>query len=82
MAWGVKKVEEKRKQFILECKSSQIAISDLCQSYNISRTTAYKWLNRFHHEGESGLFDRSRARKTQPQQTPKEIIDLYSGIKI
>lgn len=81
MAWGVKKVEEKRKQFILESRQDTVSISDLCLAYDISRTTAYKWLDRFEAEGEAGLSDRSRARKTQTHQTPQEIIDLILKLK-
>jgi putative transposase len=82
MAWGVTKVEEKRKQFILECNQKLISISDLCHAYSISRATAYKWLERFRKEGEAGLCNRSRARKTQAHQTPKEIIDLILELKL
>lgn len=82
MAWGVKKVEEKRKQFILEVSQGIVSISDLCLAYDISRTAAYKWLDRFQNEGEAGLSDRSRARKTQPHQTPQKIIDLILDLKL
>lgn len=81
MAWGVIEVEERRKQFILESKQGIVTISDLCQAYSISRTTAYKWLSRFNQEGEPGLLDKSRARKTQPHRTEKEIIDLILELK-
>jgi putative transposase len=82
MAWGVKKVEEKRKQFILEARQGIVSISDLCHAYDISRTTAYKWLDRFEIEGEAGLSDRSRARKAQSHQTPQEIVDLILNLKL
>jgi putative transposase len=82
MAWGVAKVEDKRKQFILECQQKSISVSDLCSIYKISRTTAYKWLDRFHKEGESGLFDKSRARKTQAHQTSSEIVDTIVELKV
>lgn len=81
MAWGVKKVEEKRKQFIFEAAQGCASITDLCHDYDISRTTAYKWLNRYQIEGDEGLFDRSRARKTQPSRTPQEVIDLILQLK-
>ena len=82
MAWGVTKVEKKRKQFILECQQMLTSLSDLCSTYKISRTTAYKWLDRYHQEGEPGLSDRSRARKTQAHQTSQEIIDSIVELKV
>lgn len=39
----------------------------------VSRTTAYRWWNRYQTEGEAGLFDRSSRPHTSPNQTPSEV---------
>jgi putative transposase len=81
MVWGVTKVEDQRKQFILDHESCQISMSALCQAYEISRETGYKWLERFRNEGEAGLCDRNRARKTQAHQTSDKAIQLIIELK-
>jgi putative transposase len=48
-------------------------VTDLCREYGISRKTAYKMRARFEELGPRGLFDLSRARKTQKSRTPLEV---------
>jgi transposase InsO family protein len=45
------------------------SISELARSFNVSRKTVYKWLDRYSKEGDKGIFDRSR----RPVNTPKAI---------
>ena len=44
----------------------------MCEHFNIGRTTAYKWLKRFHCEGKDGLRDRSRRPHSSPNRTALE----------
>ena len=39
----------------------------------VSRTTAYRWWNRYRIEGDAGLFDRSSRPHTCPHRTPAEL---------
>lgn len=39
----------------------------------VSRTTAYRWWNRYQTEGEAGLYDRSSRPWSCPHQTPAEL---------
>jgi putative transposase len=48
-------------------------VTDLCREFGISRKTAYKMRARFEELGPRGLFDLSRARKTQRARTPPEV---------
>lgn len=52
----------------------------------MSRTTAYRWWNRYVTEGEAGLFDRSSRPLSCPHQTPAEVeelvVDLRRGEKL
>jgi transposase len=50
------------------------SITELCARYGISRKTAYKWIERYRHEGEAGLADRSRRPHRSPQATDPEVI--------
>lgn len=48
----------------------------LCRQLQISPSTAYKWLERFAHEGLEGLSDRSRRPRHSPGQSAPEIEQL------
>jgi transposase len=37
-----------------------MSVADLCRAYEISRRTAYRWINRYSETGPEGLVDRSR----------------------
>jgi len=69
MAWRVAKVEENRKEFIEQVYASEKNITDLCSEFQISRKTAYKWIQRYKDDGNEGLKDRSRAPHSQPGKT-------------
>lgn len=82
MAWGKVKVEDKRKQFIEDCLAGRLSKTDLCHVYDISRPTGDKWLNRFLLEGDTGLNNRSRARKNQSQQTSVIMVKKILSLKM
>lgn len=48
-------------------------IRRLARQYNISPTTAYKWIDRFNTHGAEGLKDRSRRPLNSPRRTDGEI---------
>lgn len=80
MPWEETTAMEERVRFVENFESALYSVSELCERYGISRKTAYKWLERYGREGESGLKDRSRAPKTSPSRTPacvaQPLIDL------
>ena len=47
MPWESKTVEKLRKEFIQKAIQKEISLSALCREYEISRPTAYKWIERF-----------------------------------
>jgi putative transposase len=59
---------EERLKFVLEAIDTKrkLTFSDLCQIYNISTKTGYKWVNRYSEKGKEGLRDESRAPKNHP----------------
>jgi len=52
-----------------------LSISELSRQYNISRKTAYKWIERYLEEGSPGLVDRSRRPRVSPHQTPTKLVE-------
>jgi putative transposase len=63
-----------RTQFIADYLRGLITISELCREYEISRKTAYKWIDRYEAEGAAGLVDRSRRPHHFPNATPDELV--------
>lgn len=76
MAWRVNDVECVRKEFIKRCLLDLMNFSNLCQEYGISRTTGYKWLDRYHEGGIKNLTDRPRRPKNRPNDTAPEVVKL------
>ena len=63
MPWRNMSIIDARKNFVREalCINRRLSMLDLCQNYNISTKTGYKWIERFLKDGEKGLKDLSRA---------------------
>lgn len=75
MTWRDVTVEEERYQFVQEALNSNtnILFQELCEKFNISPKTGYKWLDRFLEQGIAGLKDQSRARLTQSEKITKDV---------
>ncbi|MCB2218291.1 MAG: helix-turn-helix domain-containing protein, partial [Desulfobulbaceae bacterium] len=56
MPWKETTAMEQKIEFITEWRSGQFAITELCRAFGISRTTAYKYINRFQEKGIEGLY--------------------------
>ena len=74
-------MEEQRKLFIEKYLENQELIIDLCDEFDISRTTAYKWINRFRLEGYVGLKDKSKAPHNQTCKVSEEVEKLILQTK-
>jgi transposase InsO family protein len=61
-------MSEKR-EFISLAVLEDANISRLCRYFQVSRKTAYKWLERYRREGKMGLVERSRRPRSSPGQT-------------
>lgn len=83
MAWRNITVEEERFRFIQEVLNPSISISfeQLCEKYNISTKTGYKWFNRFLERGQEGLKDKSRSRLSFPERISEEIEKVIISIR-
>ena len=73
MPWKETCAVEEREDFIDAARAKSMPFSVVCASYGISRETGYKWLERYHQLGVSGLADRSRAPKRRPWALSREM---------
>ncbi|MCH7869991.1 MAG: IS481 family transposase [Myxococcales bacterium] len=64
---------KQRQQFFRDYASGQWSMSELCDRYQISRPTGYKWIDRIEREGLEAADDRSRAPDRHPNRTPEKI---------
>lgn len=71
MPWKESCAVDQRTEFALRAFEDGVNFVELCREFNISRTTGYKWKQRFLDEGKQGLWDRSR----RPQSCPNEIAE-------
>jgi transposase InsO family protein len=56
-------------------------MTELCERYQISRKTGYKWLDRYRLEGAAGLRERSHAARVHGRATPQNIVDAIVGLR-
>jgi transposase InsO family protein len=67
MPWKESHALEQRNGFITEWLKGEQSITELSEVFEISRKTAYKWLERFDKGGRGGLSNASRAPHHSPQ---------------
>jgi transposase InsO family protein len=60
MPWKSKCSKEQRWEFIRQWLRRKIGVTQLCRRWQISRKTAYKWIDRFQERGRFGLADQPR----------------------
>ena len=65
--------KKQRQHFYRDYASGQWSMSELCDRYQISRPTGYKWVDRIEAEGLKAVEDRSRAPNRNPNRTPEHV---------
>lgn len=73
MAWKESTKMSSRLEFVHLALKPGANVSELCRQFEISRKTAYKWIERYAAEGPDGLQDKSRRPHTSPASTPREV---------
>jgi len=73
MPWQEVSALSLKYEFVTFAQQEGCNISQLCKSYNISRKTGYKLLNRFNELGAEGLLDLSRRPHHSPLKSPETI---------
>lgn len=66
---------EERLKFVLEAQSrnKKITFIELCENYNITPKTGYKWINRYHENGKAGLQDLPTTPINQPTKISENV---------
>jgi transposase-like protein len=75
-------VREQKQQFIEDYLADDYSVSELAERFNISRKTAYKWINRFSEDGKKGLEDRDRRPASCPWSTDEKVRTVILGLSI
>ena len=73
MPWKERTKMDEKLFFIRDYETDQFTVTELVEEYEISRKTAYKYINRFKEEGLDGLQIRSTRPLTSPHKIPNEI---------
>src|ERR1700675_4619276 len=72
---------DERVSFIADQRTGLWTMTELCERYEVSRKTGYKWLHRYRLEGAAGLVERSRAARVHGRATPQNIVDAIVGMR-
>ena len=75
MAWQETSLMDQRMQLIVDYQRGLQSVTELADRFDISRKTAYKWIDRHEADGAAGLADRSRRPRSSPHETPQAIVD-------
>lgn len=80
MTWETKKVKDLRCELI-EAYIDGESMTRLCDIYDVSRKTGYKWYERYAEEGVEGLEDRTRAPKNPYKVYSEDAIEKALELK-
>jgi putative transposase len=71
--WKETSPMDQKTQFIADYLRETFSVTELCDMYEVSRKTAYKWIDRYLRQGPAGLEDRSRKPRNTPNRIPEHI---------
>ena len=81
MPWRENCAMDERIGFINEQRSGSWTMTELCERYEISRKTGYKWLDRYRLGGPAGLMERSCAPRVHGRATPEHLVEAIVGLR-
>lgn len=81
MPWKETCALDLKKQMINDWLTREYNITELRDSYGISRKTIYKWVERYRQRGIAGLVELSREPDYHPNATPVEIAEAILSLK-
>jgi transposase InsO family protein len=73
MPWNPQDAMQLRLEFVTLALQGNTALSQLCQRFDVSRQTGYKWIERYQAEGAAGLSDRPRRPHNSPNRTSTQM---------
>ena len=81
MPWEETTPMDERVKFMAQYQQGEVSFALLCRQFAISRTTGYKWVERYQREGADGVKERSRAPQHQPHAISSEREDLIRAAR-
>jgi putative transposase len=82
MPWREVNAMEQRVQFIQDWLKSTHRVIDLCALYGISRKSAYKWIDRYLHDGPDWALDRSHEAALVHNRTAPEVEQALMDMRL
>src|SRR5206468_1491462 len=73
MPWKELSIVSNRNEFARLASVEGANIRELARRFGVSPTTAYKWLDRYHAAGVTGLLDHSRRPLASPGKTSETV---------
>jgi len=75
MPWKEVKPMDQKLRFISDYLNGYFSVTELCSRFGISRTTGYKWINRYQASGQpDALLEVSRRPHYSPHKTAEEVV--------
>ncbi len=81
MPWRGVTVSEQRERFLEDYRLNYYSLRELAERFNISRKTAYKWIDRFENFGKQGFQELSRRPRSCPWQTDPAVAEQLIGLR-
>src|SRR5260370_8639767 len=81
MPWQESCAMDARIGFISELRSGLWTMTELCERYEVSRKTGYKWVARYASFGAAGLMERSHAPLRHGRSTPSHLVAAIVGLR-
>jgi putative transposase len=81
MPWKETSPMDQKVQFIADFRRQRFSFTELCERYDISRKTGYKWVDRYIEKGPGALEDQPRTPHHSPNQTDPKIVTLLLDMR-
>lgn len=81
MAWRENCAMDGRMGLIGDHLSGLWTMTELCERYEVSRKTGYKWLARYCSDGAAGLMERRRAPLAHGRATAEHLVEAIVGLR-
>ena len=81
MSWKETCPMTERMHFVSDLLKDERHMAELCRLYGISRTTGYKWRDRYADGGVTALADRSHARVHQPHAADEVVVQRLLQVR-
>jgi putative transposase len=81
MPWKETSPMDEKVRFIADFSKNRFSFSELCDRYDISRKTGYKWIERYADDGPGALEDLSRKPHHFPNETDPIIVEAILALR-